>query len=128
MRFDRLGCFAYSMEEGTAAARLPEQLDEETKQRRADIIMQEQLLLLDGMTDKDIGRTIEVVAEGYDRYAGCYYGRSSSEAPDIDGKIFFSSESPVAVGEYITVKITEAIDYDLFGEAVQGGNRDESSE
>ncbi len=128
MRFDRLGCFAYSMEEGTAAARLPEQLDEETKQRRADIIMQEQLLLLDGMTDKDIGRTIEVVAEGYDRYAGCYYGRSSSEAPDIDGKIFFSSEPPVAVGEYITVKITEAIDYDLFGEAVQGGNRDESSE
>ncbi len=119
MRFDRLGCFAYSREDGTPAARLPEQLDEEEKARRADIIMQEQMLISDELTQKMLGKTLEVVAEGYDRYAECWYGRSAAEVPEIDGKIFFTSSTPPSVGEYLYVKITDTMDYDLLGEVIE---------
>lgn len=123
MRFDRLGCFAYSAEEGTPAARLPDQLDEEEKARRADVIMETQMIISDRLNAERLGRDIEVVVEGWDRWAECYYGRSYAEAPEIDGKIFFSSEKPRAVGEYVTVHIDETMDYDLLGRV-----QDESAE
>lgn len=120
MRFDRLGCFAYSQEEGTPAALLPDQIDEEEKQRRADIIMQEQMLISDEKCQEQLGKLMEIVVEGYDRYGECWYGRSSGEVPEIDGKIFFTTKDPVKVGEYITVRITDTMDYDLLGETVKG--------
>lgn len=123
MRFDRLGCFAYSAEEGTPAARLPDQLDEEEKARRADVIMETQMIISDRLNAERLGRDIEVVVEGWDRWAECYYGRSYAEAPEIDGKIFFSSEKPRAVGEYVIVHIDETMDYDLLGRV-----QDESAE
>ena len=116
MKFDRLGCFAYSCEEGTPAARLPDQLDEDEKARRADIVMQEQMLINDELAAKQIGRTLEVVVEGFDRYAECWYGRSEGEVPEIDGKIFFTAAVKPTVGEYLMVKITDIMDYDLLGE------------
>lgn len=119
MRFDRLGCFAYSCEEGTAAARLPEQLDDEVKSRRADIIMQEQMLINDSLTEERIGRVYETAVEGFDRYAECWFGRSAEEVPEIDGKIFFTSKEPLSVGEYVYVKITDMMDYDPLGEVVK---------
>lgn len=117
MRFDRLGCFAYSQEEGTKAAEMPDQIDEETKQRRADVIMEQQQIIMAQNNEKMIGSTVEVVTEGYDRYGECYFGRSAADAPDIDGKIFFRSpERKLTSGSFVKVKITETLDYDLIGE------------
>lgn len=120
MRFDRLGCFAYSQEEGTPAALMPDQIDEEEKQRRADIIMQEQMLISDEKCAEQLGSVMETVVEGFDRYAECWYGRSAGEVPEIDGKIFFTTKEPVSIGDYVYVKITDTMDYDLLGEVVQG--------
>ncbi len=115
--FDRLGCFAYSEEEGTAAARMKDQIPEEEKQRRADIIMETQSYISDRANQKRVGTLEEVVVEGWDRYAECFFGRSSKEAPEIDGKIFFTSEKPLSVGEFVPVRLTGTLDYDLLGEA-----------
>ncbi len=120
MKFDRLGCFAYSAEEGTPAARLPGQLDEEEKNRRADVIMETQATISDRLNSQKLGENIEVVVEGYDRYGECYYGRSYAEAPEIDGKIFFSSKKPLSIGAFVNVHITETMDYDLVGEITEG--------
>ncbi len=119
VKFDRLGCFAYSAEEGTPAADFPDQVDEETKQRRADIIMETQMLINDEVCEAMLGRTLEVVVEGFDRYAECFFGRSQSEAPEIDGKIFFTSPRPLAIGEYVNVEIDSVMDYDLIGSVVE---------
>ncbi len=117
MRFDRLGCFPYSQEEGTKAAEMSDQLDEETKQRRADVIMEQQQIIMAQNNEKMIGKTIEVVTEGFDRYGECYFGRSAADAPDIDGKIFFRSpERKLTSGSFVKVNITETLDYDLIGE------------
>ncbi len=118
MRFDRLGCFAYSQEEGTPAAKLDGQLDEGEKNRRAEIITQEQMLISDQMTAEMLGKVYEVVVEGYDRYAECWFGRSANEVPEIDGKIFFTSTIPLKVGDYQYVRITDTMDYDPIGEVI----------
>ena len=118
MKFDRLGCFAYSQEEGTPAALLPDQLDEEEKQRRADTVTETQMLISDRQSEERVGKDIEVVVEGWDKWAECYFGRSYAEAPEIDGKIFFTSESPRTVGEYVKVHIDGTMDYDLLGSVV----------
>ena len=118
-KFDRLGCFAYSAEEGTPAALLPDQIDEEEKQRRADIIMETQMIISDRLNQERLDADIEVVVEGWDRYGECYYGRSYAEAPEIDGKIFFQSSEPLAIGEYVTVHINDTMDYDLLGEVIK---------
>ena len=118
MKFERLGCFAYSQEEGTVAGKMDGQLDEETKQRRADIIMEEQMIISDRFNSTQLGKTLEVVTEGFDRYADCCFGRSAMDAPEIDGKIFFSSKGGLTAGDYIKVRITDTMDYDLLGEQI----------
>lgn len=118
VEFERLGCFAYSAEEGTAAAKLDGQLDERVKEHRADIIMQEQMFISDRFNEKLLGKDLEVVAEGFDRYAECYYGRSVMDAPEIDGKIFFTSEKRLTEGDFVTVHIDDTLDYDLIGTRV----------
>ena len=96
---------------------MPDQLDEETKQRRADVIMEQQQIIMAQNNEKMIGKTIEVVTEGFDRYGECYFGRSAADAPDIDGKIFFRSpERKLTSGSFVKVNITETLDYDLIGE------------
>ncbi|MBQ8979073.1 MAG: 30S ribosomal protein S12 methylthiotransferase RimO [Oscillospiraceae bacterium] len=117
-RFDRLGCFAYSAEEGTIAARMPDQVDDDVKQRRAEIIMEQQMMIMAENNEKQIGKVLEVVTEGFDRYGECYFGRSAMDAPEIDGKIYFTSEKHLTMGDYVDVRITETMDYDLIGEAV----------
>lgn len=119
MQFDRLGCFAYSQEDGTPAARLPEQIDEEEKQRRADIVMETQMVISDRLNEKRLDTVEEVVVEGWDRYAECYFGRSACEVPEIDGKIFFTAGRTLSIGEYVKVHITETMDYDLLGEVIE---------
>lgn len=104
---------------GTAAALLPDQIDEEEKARRADIVMQEQMLISDEKTGEMLGEVCEVVVEGFDRYAECWFGRSSKDVPEIDGKVFFTSKRQLSVGEYVFVRITDVMDYDPLGEVVE---------
>lgn len=115
-RFDRLGCFAYSPEEDTIAATMPNQIDEQVKVDRAEIIMNEQNLIATCKNEEKIGKTAEVLIEGYDDYIRCYFGRSAADAPDVDGKIFFMSDKPLVIGEYVKVKINDCMEYDLLGE------------
>ena len=117
-KFDRFGAFAYSREEGTPAADFPDQIDEQTKQDRYDILMQTQLEISSELQKKKIGSTVTVLTEGYDVVAGTHYGRSAADAPDIDGKVYFSAPVRVPEGTFVEVKITEALDYDLVGECV----------
>ena len=115
MCFERLGCFAYSAEEGTPAAKFEGQLPDEEKERRSDVIMEQQMFINDVQNQEMIGKEVEVVTEGFDRYAECCFGRSAADAPEIDGKIFFSSERKLTVGEYVKVKIDDTLDCDLLG-------------
>ncbi len=114
-KFERVGCFAYSREEGTPAANFTDQIDTEIAQERADIIMRSQQRIVDEFNEKKVGQTLTVAVEGFDRWGECYFGRSRYDAPDIDGKIFFSSEKPLTIGDFVEVEITQALDYDLMG-------------
>lgn len=118
IRFDRLGCFAYSQEEGTKAGVFDGQLDDEVKQHRADIIMEQQMLISAENNEKLLGKEFETVVEGFDRFGECWFGRTAMDAPDIDGKVFFTSEKSLSVGEYVRIKITDTLDYDLIGEVI----------
>lgn len=119
MRFDRLGCFTYSAEEGTPAATLDGQIEEEIKRCRADNIMELQMLIAEQKNNAVLGKTVEAVVEGFDRYAECYFGRTSADAPDIDGKIFFTSQKKLSMGEFVYVRVDEVMDYDLIGEVTE---------
>jgi len=119
IRFERLGCFTYSQEEGTAAATMPDQIEEDVKQHRMDLIMEDQMNIMQEWGENMVGKTIEVLVEGFDRLAQCWFGRSYADAPDIDGKIFFTVKGKKpAYGEFIQVIIRECIDCDLTGEKV----------
>lgn len=118
MRFERLGCFAYSAEEGTPAAGMDNQVPLKIRERRAEIIMEEQMFISDSLNEQDLDKTVEVVTEGFDRYAECWYGRSAKDAPEIDGKIFFISDKKLREGEYVNVHIDDTMDYDLIGTRV----------
>ncbi len=118
-RFDRFGAFTYSAEEGTAAASLDNQIDEQVKQDRYDVLMQLQLDISAALQEEKIGAVVPVLCEGYDAVAKVYFGRSEADAPDVDGKIYFSSKKKLSEGEFVLVHITEALDYDLIGFAVE---------
>ncbi len=118
IRFDRLGCFPYSEEEGTKAASMPGMLDEEVRQHRADVIMQQQQSIYESNNSKMIGQVVEAVVEGYDKWGECYFGRTANDAPDIDGKIFFDSANKLSAGQYVKVRVDESVDYDLMGEVI----------
>ena len=118
-RFDRFGAFTFSPEEGTPAAQMEEQIDEQTKQDRYDALMQTQLTITEEQNKEKIGKTVEVLCEGFDTVAEIHYGRSAADAPDVDGKVYFTAKKRVCPGCFVDVKITEALDYDLVGTAVQ---------
>lgn len=116
-RFDRLGAFTYSPEEGTPGAAMPDQVDEQVKQRRLDELMTlQQGISLEENTAR-VGEICEVLCEGEED--GAFVGRSIREAPESDGVIRFTASREVAPGEYLQVKITGADAYDLFGEEYQ---------
>lgn len=115
-RFDRLGCFAYSEEEGTPAAGFNNQVEPQTRQDRAENVMELQLSIAADKNEAKIGSVQEVLCEGYDNYIRCYFGRSAADAPEIDGKIFFISDRPLEIGEFYSVRINDTLDYDLLGE------------
>jgi len=118
VRFDRLGCFAYSCEDGTQAAKFPDQIEPEEAAHRADIIMEQQLLISSENNAQLMDKEFTAVVEGFDRFGECWFGRTEMDAPDIDGKVFFTSEKPLSVGQYVKIRITDTLDYDLIGEVI----------
>jgi ribosomal protein S12 methylthiotransferase len=118
-QFERLGCFAYSAEEGTPAADLPDQVPEKVKCRRRDIVMEEQSRISDRYNEAMIGKTLTVLVESFDKYAECWFGRSEGDAPDIDGKVFFLPTARVQPGDFVRVTVTDTMDWDLIGEMVE---------
>lgn len=118
-RFERLGAFAFSPEEGTKAAEMEGQISDEIKQRRLDNLMEAQYTIHIKCNETYPGKTLPVLVEGYDPVAGCYSGRSQYLAPEVDGCIYFASEKKLLAGDFVRVKITETFDYDLLGEAVE---------
>ena len=115
-RFDRLGCFTYSAEEGTPAAEFDGQIDEQVKNDRMENIMETQMTIAAEKNEEKAGSLTEVLIEGWDDYIKCYFGRTPADAPEIDGKIFFMSTRPLKIGEFVKVRINDCIDYDLLGE------------
>lgn len=120
VRFERVGCFAYSQEENTPAAKLEPQIPEDVKERRAEIIMENQQEIMEKFCQKLDGKTIEVLVEGYDQYAECFFGRSAWDAPEVDGSVFFTvTGRKPAPGEFVKVKIDDFLNCDPIGEMVE---------
>ena len=117
-RFDRLGAFTYSAEEGTPAAIMPDQIDEDVKQARLDQLMMLQQAISMEINEARIGQVCEVLIDGFDEESGRFYGRSLLEAPESDGCIWLTTDRDLTPGEYIQVKITAADAYDLAGEVL----------
>jgi len=113
--FDRLGCFAFSPQEGTSAYTLPEPVEDELRQKRAEILMQDQYEIMALKNRECIGKTYLVLAEGYDAYSDSYYGRSYRDAPEIDTLIRFTGKGDYAEGTFVSVEIFGENDSDLIG-------------
>ena len=111
--FDNLGVFKYSQEEGSAAAILPNQVDERIKTMRERQLMKEQKQLIPEINAKNINNTYNVLVE--EELEEYYIGRSEKMAPEIDGVIYIKKTSPIKVGSFIKVRIEKSIDYDLLG-------------
>ncbi len=117
MAFDRMGAFAYSPEEGTKAAAMPDQVPEEVKQERLDRLMRLQAGISLSRNRLRVGTAARVLVTGRERDG--YVGRSILEAPDADGVIRFRSAKPVAEGTFVNVRLTDADEYDLYGEVTE---------
>lgn len=119
-RFDRLGVFPYSREEGTPAARMKGQIPEKLKLRRRDILMRRQQEIAFAKAESRIGRQLSVMTEGYDSSKGMFFGRSYMDAPDIDCLVYFDSGhgSSLLSGDFVTVIVTGADGYDLVGRRI----------
>ena len=115
--FERLGVFTYSQEEGTPAAEMEDQVDEEVKAQRRDAIMRAQLEISLKSNQAKIGKTLRVLVEEKDE-DGSYIGRTVWDAPEIDNAVLFTSDRNLTPGEFTDVEITDAFDYDLAGREV----------
>lgn len=125
MRFERLGVFTYSQEDGTPAAKMENQVAEETKEERKNCIMERQKAIAASHCAKETGKILRVLIEGKLPEEAVYCGRTQKDAPDIDGLVFVSSPVELLSGEFVEVRITEASDYDLIGEVVYGNESGE---
>lgn len=118
-KFERMGCFIWSAEEDTPAYSFPDRVDENEARHRYDIIMNEQSRVVENWVESMQGKEITVVTEGFDRLAECCFGRSEADAPDIDGKVFFTTGGKkLTVGDMVRVRITDSMDCDLIGELI----------
>ena len=117
-RMERVGCFAFSPEEGTPAAKM-DYPDREVAEKRAEIIGELQSRIMDSYNESMLGKTVEVLVEGYDRLAECQFGRTYADSPEIDGMVFFTSEERLKPGQFVDVVIEDVMDGDLIGFAVE---------
>lgn len=114
VQFDRMGVFTYSREEDTPAYKLPNQVDEEIKINRQDILMSLQMDISYKKNLGFVGKSLKVLIEDYEN--GQYIGRTYRDAPEIDGLVYFTSNREMRIGEFANVFIKDATDYDLLGE------------
>lgn len=119
-KMQRAGVFAFSREEGTEAFDMQDQIDEDVKQNRRLVAEEIQSRVIDAFNDSCVGKTFEVLVDGFDEEFGMYYGRTYADSPDIDGKVYFESEIIVNTSEFVNIKITETFDPFLKGELVEG--------
>jgi len=115
VKFDRLGAFAYSDEEDTPAFDLPDHLDDEIIQSRRDQLMTVQMGISEQICFTKIGKTFEVLIEEVADEGKILVGRTAYDAPEIDGVVYVHTEEPIRIGEFVNVKITDALEYDLIG-------------
>lgn len=116
IEFDRLGVFTFSPQEGTPAFDMEDQVDEDIKTRRGEVIMQDQYSIMEEKNNEKIGKTYRVVVEDYDGYSDSYTGRTYMDAPEIDGLVKFTSNKDLDIGDFVDVEIFDVEDYDLIGE------------
>ena len=114
---ERLGVFTYSREEDTPAYDFENQVDEEVKQHRQDVIMMVQSAVSQRLNDEKIGSVVKVLTEGRDEIVKSYYGRTYADSSEVDGKVFFKSDEKIEEGQFVDVRIEQALEYDLFGKA-----------
>lgn len=114
-RFDRLGCFAYSPEEGTPAALLPDRVDPETAKHRGEVLMEQQYGIFAEKLEAFVGQVVECIVEDYDPYSDSYTGRTWRDAPEIDSAVAFVSDDELIIGSVAEVRITAVNGYDLMG-------------
>lgn len=117
--FDRLGVFTYSREEDTVAAQMPDQIDEEIKEKYRDELMQLQQKISADRSAAMIGRIVRVMIEGFIPEDNTYVGRSYKDAPNVDGLVFVECDRELMSGDFIDVKITGSTEYDLIGTIVE---------
>ena len=120
-RFEHLGVFTYSREEDTPAYDFEDQIDEQLKADRMDIIMRRQLEINEERNRAMIGKTIRVLCEDFDTVSEMHSGRTAAAAPEIDGKVYFRSENRIMPGYFVDVKVRKVLDYDLIGVIVTRG-------
>ena len=112
-KLDKVGVFAYSQEEGTPAARIDNQIDENIKLEREKELMISQKNISKEINELKIGNKYDILVEGYNGER--YYGRSMEMVPEVDGYILFNSEEEIHKGQFVKVEITKSTDYDLIG-------------
>ena len=117
-KFEHAGVFTYSREEDTPAYDFEDQIDEQTKQDRMDMLMRLQLEINEARNREMIGKTVNVICEDFDPVSEVHFGRSEADAPEIDGKVYFRSEHRIAPGSFVKVKVRDVLDYDLIGRAI----------
>lgn len=115
MKIERLGVFAYSREEDTPAYNMENQIDDEEKERRREIVMMIQSEISEKISADKIGSVVRVLVEDKDEIIKSYYGRTYADSEEIDGKVFFKSDRKIKAGEFVDVLVEQAMEYDLFG-------------
>ena len=116
VKFERLGVFMYSREEGTPAYKFKGQIARSLKQERFDTIMSAQQQIACALNSKFLGKTIPVLIE--EKQDGAYIGRSQGDAPEVDGVVYVNTRRALKSGEFVQVKITDTLEYDLVGEPI----------
>ncbi|MEF2838697.1 MAG: 30S ribosomal protein S12 methylthiotransferase RimO [Oscillospiraceae bacterium] len=114
LRLERVGAFAFSPEEGTPAATM-EFVDNEIAVKRAETIEMIQSAIMDDWCNSMIGKTMEVLVDGFDEEMEQFYGRSYADSPDIDGRVWIAADEPIREGQFVTVTIDGCVDGDLSG-------------
>ena len=119
VKFDRLGCFAYSAEENTVAAKMDGQIEQEVKDKRAELVMQIQTGIMAQKQAEKVGQTVHVLCDGIDEENGLYLCRTTGDAPEVDGCVCVSSEEPLYPGQFYDVLVEDSDLYDLYGTVVK---------
>jgi ribosomal protein S12 methylthiotransferase len=118
MKFDRIGVFTYCDEDGAASYKLPGKISDEISSKRRDILMREQAEISRKINEKRVGKVYDIIISNVSDDGIFYEGRSYAEAPEIDGLVYVASSEPLEPGDVVRVRILEAREYDLIGEAV----------